>query len=117
VNIQIRASGQKNIFKKRLLLSDFLSQPIFVQHKGFGKFVIFQSLCVSEYFSRLINTTHRQVLFKNAWFVGCKKYRRKSGENLKRGYTYTDNCSDDSKPLKFGDFVFQENNSQCYGHY
>jgi hypothetical protein len=49
--------------------------------------------------------------------LAVKRRLRKSGENLGRGYDYTDNCCDNSKSLNFCDFVFQENNSQCYSHY
>ncbi len=31
---------------------------------------------------------------------------------LKCSYDYTDNCRNDPESLNFGDFVFQENNSQ-----
>ena len=43
--------------------------------------------------------------------------RKKADEKLECGYYDADDCCDDSKPLKFGNFIFQENNSQCYGHY
>jgi len=45
------------------------------------------------------------------------KMIKKTERELKCGDDYTDNCRNDSDPLNFGNFVFQENNSQSYSHY
>lgn len=47
--------------------------------------------------------------------IGRRFYERKI-IGSKRSYDDADNCCDDSKSLEFGNFIFQENNSQCYRH-